>query len=136
MTFLEEWQFLFRALYLAIFAITSAVAIRVWAQRGFRLPLYIHVLAVLAFVVAAALVWLGLNGGGMSEGTALLFLIGFPLFVYVYFVLHGGAMRGARRERHELRDTVDTHARNAETLRIQMMAEQHHPLETHRDVLS
>jgi hypothetical protein len=134
MEFLKEWQPFFRALYLAMFVATGVFAVRAWAKRGFRIPRYVHVLAFLAFVVAVGLVWLGRDVGDMSDRTALLFLVGFPLFVYVYFVLHGGAMHGARHERRPASSTTTiVELPNAETARMQRMAEQSHPLDAYKD---
>jgi hypothetical protein len=91
------------ALYILYAVGTAALAafhLWVWARRGFRIPRYIHVMAL-----AAALVGWGLleispadspaRRGGLLE--AVLLILIFPALVYGYFVLHGGAT-GRREE--------------------------------------
>jgi uncharacterized membrane protein YoaK (UPF0700 family) len=120
--FLKDWQLVFRAIYFAIFVLTAAVALRAWVRHGFWVPRYVHVLALLAFAVAAVLVWLGRSVGDMPDRTAILFLLGFPLFVYLYFVLHGGAMHGPRTSEDEPAAMPEMHGPNEDTLRIQQLA--------------
>jgi Ca2+/Na+ antiporter len=79
----------------AVVAIIGAiVAFRVIRRSGRGFPRYIHYLAVLAFLIAASLIWTAprdapvrrANLGGLPLWALVLL---FPAFVYVFFLVYG-----------------------------------------------
>jgi len=63
-----------------------------WIRRGFRLPRYIHALALIAFLLGIGTVLL-LKSQGLAKpniSIALILLI-FPAIVYGTFIFHGGS---------------------------------------------
>ena len=67
-----------------------------WARSGFRVPFYVHLLALLGFAAGSALV-ITTERWGVAKPTLQSWLstLMFPIIVYVAFVFYGGA-RSAR----------------------------------------
>lgn len=68
----------------------------VWARRGYRIPRYIHVMALVALFIGWGVVELMHRTAPperqMSLLTALLFVLIFPAIVYAGFVFFGGGL--------------------------------------------
>ncbi len=61
-----------------------------WAKSGFRVPRYVHLMALSASLLGAGLAWLAwTNGDPLADRQALLIVV-FPLLVYVAFAFYGG----------------------------------------------
>jgi hypothetical protein len=84
---------------LAVFHAIGAAALAlfhlwVWARRGYRIPRYIHVMALVAALIGWGLVEITpadapVRRGGLLE--AIFIVLIFPAIVYGVFVLLGGA---------------------------------------------
>jgi hypothetical protein len=87
----------FTLVHAVIFAMLAAFHIWIWARRGFWIPRYVHVLAVIALGLGLATVWsLQQQGPGKPAATSFLLVVMFPAIVYVVFVLYGGVVAAPR----------------------------------------
>ncbi len=61
-----------------------------WVKSGFRVPRYIHLMALSASLLGAGLAWLAwISSDPLASRHALLIVV-FPLAVYVTFAFYGG----------------------------------------------
>ncbi len=61
-----------------------------WAKSGFRVPRYIHFMALSAFLLGAGLAWLAWIGSDPLADRHALLIIVLPLAVYVTFGFYDG----------------------------------------------
>ncbi len=76
---------------LLFFAAIITFGLRKWWESGFWLPKWLHFLSVLMFLVGFGLAKLATLSEHPKADLHQWFIVGFPLSVYVIFVLYGGA---------------------------------------------
>ena len=81
----------FQKIGLFIFIVTLFFSVRKWFESGFWLPKWLHVVAILMFLVGFGLAKLATLSEHPKADLHQWMMLWFPLSVYVIFVLYGGA---------------------------------------------
>lgn len=69
-----------------------------WARRGFWVPPYVHVLALMFFLLGGLLTVTAWQWQALTWELAVLFLLVGPLLVYVWFAYFGGVEEAVARD--------------------------------------
>jgi hypothetical protein len=86
-----------------------------WRENGYWVPRFVHVAAVFAELIAAALVWMSVSIDAPNKDRMWSILLVMPLLVYWAYLIYGGGA-GERRYNDHLSMHASMHERDVLTL--------------------
>ena len=95
----------FRAVEIILLLLGAAGFVKFWARTGFWLPRYLHILAGLGLVIGVWCVWASPSTAPIKKAgeiPGLLLALAIPVFIYLFFVLHGGQLSAFNRSSSKL----------------------------------